>query len=103
MKVTFLLFIFYFSLRVLSPSSSETEQEYVHKDKKKSIVYTDWYRLGSEGEKARHLLNTNEASRLMCWCLGSEAACHLLLEAEISLPPPLPQDKGMKSLVASER
>lgn len=34
MKVTFLLFIFYFSLHVLSPPSSETEQEYVHKDKK---------------------------------------------------------------------
>lgn len=39
----------------------------------------------------RHLLNTNEDSRLVCEYLGSEATCHLLLAAETSLssaPPP---------------
>lgn len=60
----FFFFSFFF-LACLSLPSSETEQEYVHKGKN-SIVYTDQYRLGSEGEKTKHLLNTNEASRLVC-------------------------------------
>ena len=59
------LSLFFFFLACLSLPSSETEREYVHKDRN-SIVYTDQYRLGSEGEKTKHLLNTNEASRLVC-------------------------------------
>lgn len=62
--LSFSLSLFFF-LACLSLPSSETEREYVHKDRN-SIVYTDQYRLGSEGEKTKHLLNTNEASRLVC-------------------------------------
>lgn len=83
----------------MSLPSSETEQKYVHKDKN-SIVYPDQHRLGSEGEKSRHLLNTNEV-RLVCELLGSEATCHLLLVTETSLcsslPPP--QDKVKENTV----
>lgn len=85
MKVTFLLsFFFFLFFSCLSLPSSETEQEYVYKDKN-SIVYTDRHRLGNEGEKKTHLLNTNEDSRLVCEYVGSEATCHLLLVAESSL------------------
>lgn len=68
----------------MSLPSSETEPKYVHKDEN-PIVYADRHRLGSEGEKTRHLLNTNEDSRLVCEYLGSEVTCHLLLVAETSL------------------
>lgn len=92
MKVAFLLsFFFLLFFSCLSLPSSETEQEYVHKDKN-SIVYTDQQRLGSEGEKTRHLLNTNEDSRLVCEYLGSEATCHLLPP-----PPPRPGTKLRKT------
>lgn len=83
-----MLFFFLFFFSCFSLPSSKTEQEYVHKDKN-FIVYSDWHRLGREGKKPRHLLNTNEDSRLVCEYLGSETTCHLLFVVKtlLAFPP----------------